>query len=47
MPGTRPEAKPVPTNCGRSVFRAKLQDLEARYGVTPTEVHATQGSQTS
>ncbi len=34
------------TNCGRADFRAKLQDLEVRSGVTHTEVNAAYSSQT-
>jgi putative transposase len=46
MPGLSKRMNRILTNCGRSVFRAKLQDLEERYGVTHTEVHAAYSSQT-
>jgi putative transposase len=46
MPGVPLDAKRILTNCGRSVFRAKLQHLEERYGVTHTEVQAAYSSQT-
>ena len=40
------DAKRILTNRGRAVFRAKLRDLEERYGATHTEVHAAYSSQT-
>jgi putative transposase len=46
MPGLSKRMNRILTNCGRAVFRAKLQDLEERYGVTHTEVHAAYSSQT-
>ncbi|MBK1671043.1 hypothetical protein CKO28_23840 [Rhodovibrio sodomensis] len=45
-PGLSKRMNRILTNCGRSVFRAKLQALEERYGVTHTEVHAAYSSQT-
>ncbi|MBK1671231.1 hypothetical protein CKO28_24830 [Rhodovibrio sodomensis] len=45
MPCLSKRMNRILTNCGRSVFRAKLQDLEERYGVTHTEVHAAYSSQ--
>ena len=46
LPGLSKRMNRILTNCGRSVFRAKLQDLEERYGVTHTEVHTAYSSQT-
>jgi putative transposase len=46
MPGLSKRMNRILTNCGRSVFRAKLQDLEERYGVSHTQVHAAYSSQT-
>ena len=46
MPGLSRRMNRILTNCGRAVFRAKLQDLEERYGVTHTEVNAAYSSQT-
>jgi putative transposase len=45
MPGLSKRMNRILTNCGRSVFRAKLQDLEERYGVSHTQVHAAYSSQ--
>jgi putative transposase len=45
-PGLSKRMNRILTNCGRAAFRAKLQDLEERYGVTHTEVHAAYSSQT-
>ena len=44
-PGLSKRMNRILTNCGRAVFRAKLQDLEERYGVTSTEVHTAYSSQ--
>jgi putative transposase len=46
MPGLSKRMNRILTNCGRAAFRAKLQDLEERYGVTHTEVHPAYSSQT-
>lgn len=45
MPGLSRRMNRLLTNCGRGILRAKLQDLEERYGVTHTEVHAAYSSQ--
>ncbi|MBK1667637.1 hypothetical protein CKO28_06265 [Rhodovibrio sodomensis] len=44
-PGLSKRMNRILTNCGRAAFRAKLQDLGERYGVTHTEVHAAYSSQ--
>ncbi|WP_200255726.1 zinc ribbon domain-containing protein [Halorhodospira neutriphila] len=46
MPGLSRRMNRLLTNCGRGVLRAKLRDLEERYGVTHTEVNAAYSSQT-
>jgi putative transposase len=45
-PGLSKRLNRILTNCGRAAFWAKLQELEERYGVTHTEVHADYSSQT-
>ena len=46
MPGLSRRMNRILSNCGRAVLRAKLRDLEERYGVTHTEVNAAYSSQT-
>jgi len=45
MPGLSRRLNRIITNCGRAVFRAKLQDLEERFGIVAHEIPSPYTSQ--